>query len=81
MSDLLYVKDIADKLGTTEAAVRSRVQRRDGSIPPFFWLGRRVVWRTETVDQWLKDQEARALSDRVVRVSPRVLRRSDGNNA
>ncbi len=79
MSDLLYVKDIADKLGTTEAAVRSRVQRRDGSIPPFFWMGKRIVWRVETVDQWLKDQEAKALSERVV--VPRALRRSGGSNA
>lgn len=73
MSDLLYIKDLAQKLGTTEAAVRSRVQRRDDSIPPFFWMGRRVVWRTATVDEWLREQEAKALAERVT--VPRALRR------
>lgn len=29
-----------------------------GQAPPFFWLGDRRFWRPETVDKWLRQQEA-----------------------
>lgn len=52
-ADVLYVPDLARKLGKTEAAVRMGVARSSDWIPPAFKLGRRIAWRTADVDAWL----------------------------
>ena len=57
MSDVLYVPDLARKLGLTEAAVRGHVYRRTGAIPQPFPMGRRLAWRRATVEAWLAHRE------------------------
>lgn len=52
-ADVLYVVDLAKKLGKTETAVRMGVSRGAEWIPPAFKLGRRIAWRTADVDAWL----------------------------
>lgn len=55
-ADVLYVADLARKLGRTEGAVRMAVSRGAAWLPPAFKLGRRVAWRTSDVDAWLAKQ-------------------------
>lgn len=78
MSDVLYIPELAHKLGTTEAAIRGHIKRRTNAIPPWFYRGTRIAWRPETVDKWLIEQEENALRDRAVRPARRRL---GGNNA
>jgi len=52
-ADVLYVPELAAKLGRSEAAVRMAVARRSDSVPRPFYLGRRIAWRREDVDGWL----------------------------
>lgn len=56
-SAVLYVPDLARMLGRTEAAIRASVNRESDDIPPRLQIGRRLCWRRETVQQWLKDRE------------------------
>lgn len=66
-SEVLYIPDLALMLGTTEAAIRSSLQRnrdlaRQGSpgnlLPPTAKArGRRVCWLRNTVQEWLKSRE------------------------
>ncbi len=56
MSDVLYVPDLARKLGRTEASIRSAVNRGGDDLPPRL-KGRRLAWRTVTVDTWLAARE------------------------
>lgn len=58
MADVLYVPDLARKLGKTEAAVRAAAQRKSASVPPAFRLGGKLAWRPQKVDAWLAAQEA-----------------------
>lgn len=59
MSDVLYIPDMARKLGRTEAAIRAAVQRdqsrgsRKKALPPAFKLGGLWAWRAVDVDHWL----------------------------
>lgn len=55
--EVLYVYDMARLLGRTEAAIRASVNRASDDIPPRLLIGRRICWRRETVQQWLKDRE------------------------
>lgn len=56
-ADVLYVPQLAAKLGRTEAAIRSGVSRSAAWIPPRLDMGGRLAWRRETVDQWLAKRE------------------------
>lgn len=57
-TQVLYVHDLARMLGRTEAAIRSAVNRNDAeSIPPRMSMGRRICWRRETVEAWLRGRE------------------------
>lgn len=61
MSDVLYVPELAKKLGRTEKAVRSGLSKlRSGKqvdwMPPFFRLGNKYCWRVADVDRWLDEQ-------------------------
>jgi predicted DNA-binding transcriptional regulator AlpA len=56
MSDVLYVADMAKKLGRTEAAIRSAINRGADWLPPHFHQGRRVAWLEADVDRFLKRQ-------------------------
>lgn len=58
MIETLYVHDLAAKLNTTEAAVRSALARATpGTLPPHFRRGKRIAWRASTVEKWLEDKE------------------------
>lgn len=52
-TDVLYVADLAKKLGRTEAAIRAAVNRGADWLPPSFTMGRRLAWRTADVDKFL----------------------------
>lgn len=56
-SAVLYVPELAKMMGRTEAAIRASVNRQSDDIPPRLLIGRRICWRRETVQQWLKDRE------------------------
>lgn len=55
-AEVLYVPDMARKLGRTEASIRSAVNRGTDDLPPRL-EGRRLAWRTVTVDAWLAARE------------------------
>lgn len=78
-SDVMYLPEVARKLDMTEAAVRGHIQRRTDAIPPYFHLSqRKLAWRRETFDEWIRNRERQAQSERVVR---RARRRSDGSTS
>lgn len=56
-TDVLYIADMARKLGRTEAAIRAAVNRDVDWLPPSFKMGRRIAWRTTTVDAFLAKRE------------------------
>jgi hypothetical protein len=57
-ADVLYVADLARKLGRTETAIRAGVSRNADWLPPRCKAGHRIAWRTVTVDKFLVEQEA-----------------------
>lgn len=52
---VIYVGDLASLMGTSEAAIRSHIQRRSwpAAIPLPFRLGRKWAWRVADVQNWL----------------------------
>jgi predicted DNA-binding transcriptional regulator AlpA len=58
-SDILYVPDLARKLGRTESAIRTAVNRGANWLPPAFSMGRRLAWRAVDVDRFLAEQAQR----------------------
>jgi hypothetical protein len=56
-TDVLYVADLARKLGRTEAAIRAAVNRGGADWLPPRLNTRRLAWRTETVDKFLLELE------------------------
>ena len=48
---VLYIADLAELLGRTEAAIRSAHQR--GSIPGAFTLLGRTAWHRADIEAWL----------------------------
>lgn len=62
MSELLYMPQMAEKLGTTVTALRSKVDRMMNQsqrvdLPRPIRLGKKYAWRIETVENWLKSKE------------------------
>jgi len=57
--DVLYVDDLAKKLGRTEAAIRSAVARGGADWLPPRLNTRRLSWRRATVDEFLWGLETR----------------------
>jgi predicted DNA-binding transcriptional regulator AlpA len=57
--DILYIKDLAARLNTTETAIRSALQKKSPAIPPHIKLGRRVAWRETDYQNWLQGLKAR----------------------
>jgi hypothetical protein len=43
-----------------EDAIRQAVLRESDSIPPGFKLGRRLAWKSSTVEKWLDKKNAKA---------------------
>lgn len=60
MSDVLYIADLAAKIGRTEAAVRAAIYRGSKDLPRPFKLGGRHAWRTADVDAWLEQRAKKA---------------------
>lgn len=58
MADVLYVEDLAAKLGKTEASIRNLIQRQ-GDLPRGYKIGKRWAWNVSTVDRWLFQKEGR----------------------
>jgi predicted DNA-binding transcriptional regulator AlpA len=59
-ADVIYVPELAKKLGKTEAAVRAAYYRKSDAIPPAFKMGRELAWRLSDVNDWLaKKAEAK----------------------
>ena len=54
MKDFMYIPDVAARLGTTEAQVRSALQRRSDAVPPPTRLGRRIAFRVKDYEAWLE---------------------------
>ncbi len=52
-SDVLYVPQLAVKLGRTEGAIRSAVARGADWLPPRMDMGRRIAWSRAVVDAFL----------------------------
>lgn len=59
-SDVLYIPELAAKIGKTEVAVRAQVHRdakvgtRKKVLPAPFKLGGKLAWRRADVDAWLE---------------------------
>lgn len=56
-SEVLYVPQVAQLLGMTEAALRAHVYRRTKAVPSAFKLGRKLAWRRESVQEFLRRAE------------------------
>lgn len=59
---LLYVEDIAERLGITATAVRLRVHRHRPSIPkplPKERTEGKLAWRVRDFDRWLDQLDKR----------------------
>jgi excisionase family DNA binding protein len=56
LEPLLTTKDMAELLGTTIGAIRTRIHERSKSLPPHLKVGRRVYWRRSDVEKWLDTQ-------------------------
>lgn len=58
MSELLTLPEVSGRLRVPEATLR--YWRGRGTGPRSFRVGRRVMYRTDVVDEWLMDQERAA---------------------
>lgn len=58
-ADVIYIEDVAKRLGKTETAVRalfhrdSKLGSRKKTLPPAIRIGRRIAWRVADFDAWL----------------------------
>lgn len=55
--EVLDVEAFARLLGMTAQSLYARRSRDPESLPDAIRIGRRLVWRLETVEQWLIDLE------------------------
>ena len=55
--EVLDVQAFAGLLGMTEQSLYARRSRDPESLPNAIRIGRRLVWRRETVERWLADLE------------------------
>ena len=53
--EILNVPAFAELLGITEQSLYARRSRDPESLPPAIRIGRRLVWRRETIEEWLVD--------------------------
>ena len=53
LPDILYVADIAKKLGTTPGAIKAHVRRQTGVVPKPFRMGRKLAWYRVAVDAYI----------------------------
>jgi predicted DNA-binding transcriptional regulator AlpA len=55
--EVLDVRAFAKLLGMTEQSLYARRSRDPGSLPGAIRIGRRLVWRRETIERWLEALE------------------------
>ena len=72
MMDVLDVPAFAELLGMTEQSLYARRSRDPSSLPHAIRIGRRLVWRRETVEQWLVDLERKQNQPRRRKATPAV---------
>lgn len=53
-TEILYVPQMAKRLGRSKAAIRSAHQRKADWLPPAFHMGRLLAWRSDDVESFLK---------------------------
>lgn len=53
-TDVIYVAQMAERLGRTKAAIRAGHRRGVDWLPPAFRMGRLLAWRPADVDAFLK---------------------------
>lgn len=60
--DVLYVRDLAARLGRTEDAIRAAIRRQSASVPHehAFLLGAEVVVKVDDYEAWLDAKRAAA---------------------
>jgi hypothetical protein len=56
--DVLYLPQLAARLGMTVDAARKSIQRNNGATPPVFRLGRKIACRPETLERWLAKKDS-----------------------
>ncbi len=63
VSDVLYVAELAAKLGMTESAVRAaafrdrlKTKTEERTLPTPFYMGQKLAWRRRDVDLWLEQR-------------------------
>jgi len=54
--DWLYTEHLQEVLGISQTTLKR--QLKTGKLPPHFRIGKRLVWRKDTVERWIQDQEA-----------------------
>lgn len=66
---VIYVGGLAGLMGTSEAAIRSHIQRRSWptAIPLPFRLGRKWAWKMEDVQDWLAGKSGDSKDNKVGR--------------
>jgi predicted DNA-binding transcriptional regulator AlpA len=52
-AQVIYVAELAQILGMTEAALRAAYYRQSDAVPPGFKQGRKLAWLRSKVDAWL----------------------------
>ena len=51
---VMYVRELSVYLGLSETAIRAHLCRKNYcAVPKPIYLGHRIAWRKEDVDQWL----------------------------
>jgi predicted DNA-binding transcriptional regulator AlpA len=56
--DILNVPTLAEMLGMTPQSLYARRCRDPESLPQAIRVGRRLIWRHETVERWLIELES-----------------------
>jgi predicted DNA-binding transcriptional regulator AlpA len=60
-TQILTLHELATYMGMTEGALRARLCRKCPDIPPPFRLGRNLRWRRETVEEWFRRKDVKAV--------------------
>ena len=53
---VLYLPQVAQRLGKTEGAMRAMIYRGAADMPPPFKLGGRYAWLESDLDAWLRER-------------------------
>ena len=54
---MIGVKEVAERYGIPISTQRE--YRNRGTFAPFIRVGRRVLYRPEAIEQWIRDQETK----------------------